>query len=156
MVVCAAVANIAQVDRRGVWFESTSLIALLSFLVLAFAKFCFVSYRRGVDDLAERERWLREVETLLMAARVATDSGNRELLDKTLLNTIANASAREGATTAPHSQHQQDSEPTVVHIEDLALDEQADGSLRHSLSLWKARVGEARKSSRGSTDPRNC
>jgi hypothetical protein len=171
VVIGATIFNIAGVGRRSVGFENTPLIALSIVLVLAVAKICLTSYRRGVDDLAERERWLREMDTLLMVAHIAAESGNRQLLETTLLTT-ANASAREKFTSPPSPQRQLDSrqklpetrigDETVVRIEELALDDAAEGSLRHSLSLWKTRVGRASKSSglsltdRRNRKPSNC
>ena len=119
MVVGALMAGIAGVGRRTVGFEDLPLIALCIFLVLAFARICLDSYRRGVDELAERERRLQEMETLLMAARLAAESGNRQLLETTLANTtLAKVPAPEklAALCLPDAH---DTAETVIRFEDL-------------------------------------
>jgi len=150
MVVGAIIVNIVGDGRRGEWLENVTLIGFSVVLVLSFAKSCLASYQRGVDDLAEREMRLREVEMLLMVSRISVEKGNRRLLDKDLLNAaIGNAPSQQRTTSPARSRCRPNSKQgpvesrelreKVVRIEDVALDDTVDAPLRLTLSRWKAR-----------------
>jgi len=153
MVAGATIVNIMGMAGRVPSIESLPLLVASMALLLAFAKICLTSYRRGIDDLAERERWLREMDTLVVVARIAAESGNRQLLEGAFSSSLK-ASMREDITLGSNSSRRLNVEQswpearaehdTVVSIEDLALNGQPRGILRHSLSQWKARIGEAR------------
>jgi len=153
MVAGATIVNIMGMAGRVPSIESLPLLVASMALLLAFAKICLTSYRRGIDDLAERERWLREMDTLVVVARIAAESGNRQLLEGAFSSSLK-ASMREDITLGSNSSRRLNAEQswpearaehdTVVSIEDLALNGQPRGILRHSLSQWKARIGEAR------------
>jgi len=153
MVAGATIVNIMGMAGRVPSIESLPLLVASMALLLAFAKICLTSYRRGIDDLAERERWLREMDTLVVVARIAAESGNRQLLEGAFSSSLK-ASMREDITLGSNSSRRLNLEQswpearaehdTVVSIEDLALNGQPRGILRHSLSQWKARIGEAR------------